>query len=295
MKNNLKIMGLMICAIFIITGCGNNSNDNDYGMDLESDKVLSCNSMKYNIFGHYSSNVIENHLFLAEYDDEETNIISAKEIYTADYSQSGNELTKEDKEELKEGFKTRFCDVRKRLITPDGYEGKKVSCDIKIEENVITVEMVYPKDAIEYAKSKGKLGTLEEVKEKIETDNMPWFYNNYFTCDKSYDKSKFINKEINRTLSLKSNSTFSNLYHLANEINQHQRFYEEVFDEYKVDTNNRITLKSVKDEYSYDDGDYILTYNCAADSEETCNKVTDFVIDSFIERAKDFQVSVTIK
>ena len=127
---------------------------------------------------------------------------------------------------------------------------------------------------------------------------MAWFYNNYFTCDKSYDKSNLITKEIKRTLNL---TYFANLdfkpgmYNLANELNQQQRFYEEVFEQYKIDTGNRITLKPVNEEAGYEEGDYTLTYHCVADSEGTCNKVVDFVIDSFIERAKDFKVNVTEK
>ena len=294
MKKSLTIMSLSLCSVIMLTGCGNNAKE----IDINSENVLACTSMKYNIFGNYSSDVVEDHLFIAEYDDSKTNMISAKEIYTADYSKSDKKPTGEDLKELKEGFKTRFCDVRKRLITPDGYEGEEVTCNITDKDNVITVEMVYPKAAIDYAKSKDKLGTLEELKQKIETDNMAWFYNNYFTCDKSYDKSNLITKEIKRTLNL---TYFANLdfkpgmYNLANELNQQQRFYEEVFEQYKVDTGNRITLKPVNEEAGYEEGDYTLTYHCVADSEGTCNKVVDFVIDSFIERAKDFKVNVTEK
>ena len=288
---------ILICGLLLLTGCGNKGTE-DNEIDISSENVLACTSMKYNIFGNYESDVVENHMFIAEYDDSKTNMVSATEIYTADYSNADKKPTGNDLEELKEGFKTRFCDVRKRLITPDGYEGEEVTCNITDKDNVITVKMVYPESAIEYAKNKGKLGSLEEVKENIEANNMAWFYNNYFNCDKNYDKSNYINQEIKRTLNLTyfANAEFKfGMRNLANELNMQNRFYEEVFEEYKIDTNNRISLKPIDEELGYEEGDYTLTYNCAADSVQTCNTVVDYVIDSFIERAKDFQVTVTRK
>lgn len=296
MKRNLMVIGLLLCSVLMITGCGNNSNKNE--IDIEAENVLACTSMKYNIFGLYSTNVIENHVFLAEYDESKTNIEKALEVYTADYSKTEKELTKEDLQELKEGLKTRFCDVRKKLITPDGYEGEEVTCNITDKDNVITVKIVYPKAAIEYAKDKGKLGALEEFKKKVEADDTLWFYHNYFTCDKSYDKSKFINEEIKKTLNLNYSGDLqvSNVMrNVVNEINMYNRFDEEVFEQYKVDTLNRVTLKPINEEKGYVNGDYILTYNCAAESEDTCNKVTDYIINLFTERAKDFKVKVTKK
>lgn len=293
MKKNLMILSLLFIGL-TVTGCGKKANE----IDTKSENVLACTSMKYNIFGNSSSNIIENHLFIAEYDDSKTNIENAKEIYTADYSKTGKKLTEEDLKKLKENFKTRFCDVRKNLITPTGYEGEEVTCDIKYKDDVVTVEMVYPKDAIEYAKSKDKLGTLEEVKQKLEDNNMAWFYKNYFTCDKSYDKTKFINKEITKTLTLNYNGNSdekNSLFMAINEMNIYQRFSEDVFEKYKVDTNNRIDLIPINEEGDYTSGDYILAYHCAADSGETCNKVVDFVIDYFIEMANDFEVTVTKK
>lgn len=297
MKRNLMIICLLF-TLLTITGCGKETKKDKIDVDTKRENVLACTSMKYNIFGDSSSEITEDHLFIAEYDDSKTNIISAQEIYTADYSKTGKKLTEDDLEKVKEQFKTKFCDIRKTLITPNGYEGEKVPCDIKYEDDVVTVKMIYPKDAIEYAKSKNKLGTLEELKQKLEANSMVWFYNNYFTCDKNYDKSKLINKEIKKTLTLNYNGSYNESHELlgvTNELNAYQRFVGKVFEKYKLDTNNRITLEPNNEEENYISGDYILTYECVADSEETCNEVADFVIDSFAERAKDFHVTVTRK
>ena len=101
MKKNLMIMSLLLCGVFAVTGCENKSNNNDYGVNLDADNVLVCTSMKYNIFGNYSSEILENHMFFAEYDESKTNISNVTEIYTADYSKSEKELTKEDLDQLK--------------------------------------------------------------------------------------------------------------------------------------------------------------------------------------------------
>ena len=78
--------------------------------------------------------------------------------------------------------------------------------------------------------------TLEELKQKLEANSMVWFYNNYFTCDKNYDKSKLINKEIKKTLTLNYNGSYNESHELlgvTNELNAYQRFVGKVFEKYK--------------------------------------------------------------
>jgi len=49
--------------------------------------------MKYNILENYSSDVIENHIFIAQYNDSKTEILNVKEIYNADLATLSNHLT----------------------------------------------------------------------------------------------------------------------------------------------------------------------------------------------------------
>jgi len=253
MKKISSIALLLLIAISM-SGCGEKTND--YGVDLESPNVLSCTNLNYNYLTGKDAKILENHLYVVEYADNKTDILNVKEIYTADISKTEEANDNEAVEEFKTHIKSRFCDSRKSYITPRDYSGKEATCDVTYKDNVITAVLTYPKEIVDYAVEKEKFGSFDEVKSQLENGEFSAAKNTYFTCDKDYDKSTFVTKELSAILNVKFNKKKDSLDPtfyigmLRNEIVLYNRFREEILKEYKVDTSNRVDFVPNKEEYN---------------------------------------------
>lgn len=301
MKKIASCISILCLSAIMVTGCAEKKEEVEktYGVDFESPNVLTCTNLNYNHLASKSSNILENHLYLVEYDENKTDIIRVKEVYTADLSKV--EVLDDGKvEEFKNHVKERFCDTRKSYITPNDYSGEDVICEITYEDNIVSAVLSYPKDIIDFAVEKGMFGSLEEVKKQLENGEFAALKNTYFTCDKEYDKTALLTKELSATLNIKYTGDDSYLEPsfvinmLLNEVNLYVRFQDEIFKEYKVDTgNNLVKIEAV--DYEKVEGDYNLTYSCVADSSETCDKVFSHIINYIIEDGKKYGVIVTKK
>lgn len=296
----ISSLALLLLAATITIGCEDKKEEieNTYGVDFESENVLACTNLSYNYLSGTNADILENHLFLVEYDENKTDILRVKEVYTADISKKDEKVDDEKVEELKEYIKTSFCEPRMAYITPSDYEGEEVTCDVTFEDDVVAAELTYPKEIIDMAVEKGMFGSLEEVKTQLENGEFAALKRSYFTCDKEFDKSTFVTKELNATLNIEGSGDIldTRIKILVDEVNLYVRFRPEVLKEFKADTgNDRVNFESINGAYIFEPGDYNLTYSCAADSEETCNKVFDYIINYIIEDGVRHELTVTRK
>lgn len=299
MKRFSKILLLSLVAILLV-GCGKDKIKEDveegYGVDLDSKHVLACTSLKYSLFGGVDSDIYEEQMLLVEFDDNDEDIKQVKEVYVADYSKSDKKFDDSTLDDTEKEFKTNYCDKRFRSIIPQsGYEGSQPTCDIKLdkEKKNVSVVITYPLEAVKYFVDKNYIGNLEELKNDSEGASNRWFYNTYFTCDKNYDKSKLIKKDVVRNVTIKvENATVEPsvaINILLLQVNTNQQYVDKMFEEYKVDTINRVRLESVSGDN--DEGDYKLTYKCVAESEDKCNQVADALVDYLSEGRPNIKVT----
>lgn len=291
MKRKLLYGLLAIIACVALTGCKNEANDEKNGemnnttenvlggIDLKKENVLLCTNLKRHI-NVRKSEIVESWQYVVEYDENDQDILSWKEVYTVDFSKPVND----EHDELVEYIESSFCKGRLNDVTEEGYEENKNLCQITNKGSVYTAVVTYPKKTIKHFVSESATSfNKETLKNELETGTYDGGFKGIYTCDKDFDHFTMEAHNLEREIQVKYLGSYEygkedalSFLHdiLENATND---FYGNLLKQYKIDGSEDfdIVLKS-------EDGNDNYTYNiklaCYAKNKNDCENYMDATI-----------------